>query len=66
MQLMIAGDSAVLTARMRSADSAQVLRYYGGDTFGLGDNRFTFVRRDGAVTGLNLDLVYGFNRLVRR
>ena len=63
MRIALSVDSDRLMATMPGADSAQALRFYGEDTFGLNDIRFTFVRGDNGITGLNLDAVYGFNRL---
>ena len=47
-------------------DSARVLTYVGGDAFAREGTRFTFVRKDGKVTGLTIDAAYGFNRLTRK
>lgn len=66
MAITIAVDSGTLMATMPGADSAQGLSYHGDDTFGLGDARFIFVRQGNAVAGVNLDVAYGFNRLVRK
>jgi CubicO group peptidase (beta-lactamase class C family) len=66
-ELTIAVDGGKLTAKMPFADSAQALTYLGNDTFGgQGDAHFTFRKQGDKVTGLDLDVAYGFNRLKKK
>ncbi len=66
-ELTIAVDGGKLTAKMPFADSAQVLTYLGNDTFaGQGDAHLIFRKQGDKVTGLDLDMAYGFNRLKKK
>lgn len=64
--LTISIDSGKLMAKMPFSDSLRALSYYGDDTFGREDLRLTFLHQGGKVTGANLDVAYGFNRLKRK
>jgi hypothetical protein len=55
MVLTVAADSTgALT--LRSGDGRPTrLTYFGGETFGRGESRYTFVREGGRVTGTRID-----------
>jgi CubicO group peptidase (beta-lactamase class C family) len=66
IEVTISEEAGSLMAKLPFNDSAQALDFYGDDTFGQGDARLAFVRSDGRVGGIDLDVVYGYNRLRRR
>jgi hypothetical protein len=65
-EITVVADSGRLRVKRAEADTGRVLRYLGGDTFGLGAAHYTFVRNGATVTGLTLDAIGTLNRLVRK
>ena len=51
---------------VRSGGPAQPLTFLGGDTFGLGSQRYAFVREGGRVTKVRADLLSVYTIAVRR
>jgi CubicO group peptidase (beta-lactamase class C family) len=62
----VAADSAGGLTIQVGSGPARRLTYYGGETFGRGDSRFTFVRERGRVTRLRVDQVYGATMATRQ
>jgi CubicO group peptidase (beta-lactamase class C family) len=65
-EITVVADSGRLRVKRAEADTGRVLRYLGGDTFGLGAAHYTFVRNGATVTGLTLDAIGTLNHLVRK
>src|SRR5262249_52783684 len=55
-----------LTNTAAPAGSGDLLKYYGNDTFGVGDNLVTFEKENGKVTKLRFDTGGGYNILSRQ
>jgi hypothetical protein len=53
--LTVAADSTgAMTLRSGDGRPGRLV-YFGGETFGRGDSRYTFVREGGRVTGMRVD-----------
>ena len=66
MTVRVTDSGGILRLRRHPADTGQVLRYLGGDTFAAGQALVTFDRKDGKTVRLRLDAGYGHNLLARQ
>jgi hypothetical protein len=55
----VQGDSLMVATLGPGGNRPSAARYVGGETFAVGDTRYTFTKQGAAVTGLKADQVYG-------
>jgi len=67
LEMTITAGAGALAVRIPLRDdSARALTYLGADRFSREGTIFNFVRKNGRITGLDVDAAYGYNRLARK
>ena len=59
-------DTLMVATLGPGGNKARAARYTGGETFAVDDTHYTFIKKGGAVTGMQEDQVYGLYILARK